>query len=626
MVSRAKDVKALNKHLLKRYSSAKTLTSSDRKLLDILVYALFLENGDFERALESFDLLERYFIDWNEIRVAKAEEISEVIGEYKGAVRDGERLRRLLQSIFDLTFRFDLEEFRTKGVESLVQFLDAIPYSTPFMLDFVRFFVFGENVLPCSEGMLRVLRALNLVEVQGEREVAVLPQKRYPYKDLSELFVVLFQFGVDLMNPETRPDALKFLESFDKAATSRSAEPLVASKWPSDPREIARLLSHKEKTRKSPSTLKDDVKAEASSDDEDERESYDEQDESTMEVGETILTMTSESVSSTTVPEEAAPKPKRRVRVKDELPEDGAKKATSIHESKGDNEAKLSQRAKSKVEKRSAEKSVMDVREVGSEPADVANESQEVAKPSATAPKQSRSKKLESTPSHTELPDAKSSPGQSEESEPDKLKKRAVKKAKNVEVAEGAVASKSVSVKKSAAKKSKSSVVTKKVDADVTSAATSVESESAPASGKVAQTGKKKTKPVDDGAASKPKTVAAVEEPGKEVKASKRSARGPKKASVVEEAESTVKGKKKTVKHNVAKVKDSQAEPPDNVPAEAKKKRVRKVASVADSAASTKEQTPVVKESAAPKKKRVKSKSGQDDELKIQEIQQKKPR
>ncbi len=117
--------------------------------------------------------MENYFVDWNEIRISKAREIADVVPGLPEPAVAGERLRRLLQWIFDETYKFDLEDMRTKGRETVCEFLKTVPYSTAFMNDYVALFGFGNGNFPLDEGALRVLRLLGFVAVSDERREIV---------------------------------------------------------------------------------------------------------------------------------------------------------------------------------------------------------------------------------------------------------------------------------------------------------------------------------------------------------------------------------------------------------------------------------------------------------------------
>ncbi len=255
MSSRQKELKKLYKKLKKRYPDDSVVWSRDRKLLEHLVFAVFLENAKREVARDAFDAMERYYIDWNEIRVSTANEIADVVGMTPDAQRVGERLRRLLQWIFDATYKFDLEDLRAKGREAVVEFLKTVPFSTAFMNDYAALFGCGEGTLPLSEGALRALRLLDFVVVSADgREIAPELDGAFEGDEALDFFYALHELGVEMLDDELRPDAIKFLRSLDAAVDERSWKPFVEPTGPTDPREIARLVVKQEKRQKRAST------------------------------------------------------------------------------------------------------------------------------------------------------------------------------------------------------------------------------------------------------------------------------------------------------------------------------------------------------------------------------------
>ena len=251
MSSRQKEFKKLYKKLKKRYPDEPVVLSRDRKLLEHLVFAVFLENAKREAACAAFAAMERYYIDWNEIRVSTANEIADVVDMIPDASRAGERLRRLLQWIFDATFKFDLEELRAQGKNAVVEFLKTVPFSTAFMNDYAALFGVGEGPLPLSEGALRALRLLNFVVVSADgREIVPELDGAFEGDEALDFFFALHELGVEMLDDALRDDAIKFLRSIDAAVDERSWKPFVEPTGPTDPREIARLVAKQEKRQK----------------------------------------------------------------------------------------------------------------------------------------------------------------------------------------------------------------------------------------------------------------------------------------------------------------------------------------------------------------------------------------
>lgn len=260
-MSRQKDVKVFFKKLTKRYPDEPITLSRDRKILEHLVSAAFLENASFKHARSAFIELQNYFIDWNEIRIAKSDEISRVINSYSAEQSVafasngdsnfvGDRLRRLLQWIFDKTYKFELEDLRSNGIVELRTFLDSIPYCTPFMSDYVALFGMGEACVPLDESSMRVLRLLDYVVVEGEKEIVPALQGAFKESDARSFFFALHNLASELSDSATSESAMKFLVSLDSNAAKRSADPLVKSKTPVDPSEIARMYLRQQRPAK----------------------------------------------------------------------------------------------------------------------------------------------------------------------------------------------------------------------------------------------------------------------------------------------------------------------------------------------------------------------------------------
>lgn len=255
MSSRQKEFKKLYKKLKKRYPDDPVVLSRDRKMLEHLVFAVFLENAKREAARAAFAAMERYYIDWNEIRVSTANEIADVVDMIPDATRAGDRLRLLLQWIFDATYKFDLEELRAQGRNAVVEFLKTVPFSTAFMNDYAALFGVGEGPLPLAEGALRALRLLDFVVVSADgREIAPELDGAFEGEEALDFFFALHELGVEMLDDELRPDAMKFLRSIDAAVDERSWKPFVEPTGPTDPREIARLVAKQEKRQKRAST------------------------------------------------------------------------------------------------------------------------------------------------------------------------------------------------------------------------------------------------------------------------------------------------------------------------------------------------------------------------------------
>ena len=238
--------KSLYQHLQKEFRSGVISLPDDREVLVQLIYSALLENRPAAAALEAFETIENSFIDWNELRVSTARELGELLPMLNDPLNSCERLRQTLQAIFQATYKFDLEEWREKGEEAFRDYLGTIRYVTPFMRNYTVTAVFRKSGVPLDEGAFRVLRLLDLVDVDEEnREVPVGLERAFSKSDALEFAKLLHELGAMLMDESTAARARKVLKAVDPASAERSEVPLVEID-DYDPFRIAReLASHR---------------------------------------------------------------------------------------------------------------------------------------------------------------------------------------------------------------------------------------------------------------------------------------------------------------------------------------------------------------------------------------------
>ena len=220
--------KNLYQHLQKEFRSGVISLPDDREILVQLIYSALLENQPAAAALEAFETIENSFIDWNELRVSTAGELCDLIPMLSNARNSCERLRQTLQVIFQATYKFDLEEWREKGEEAFRGYLETIPYVTPFMRDYTVAAVFRRSAVPLDEGALRVLRLLDLVDVNAENhEVPVGLERVFSKSDMLVFARMLHELGAMLMDETQSARAMKLLKAVDPESAQRTFVPLV---------------------------------------------------------------------------------------------------------------------------------------------------------------------------------------------------------------------------------------------------------------------------------------------------------------------------------------------------------------------------------------------------------------
>lgn len=240
--------------LSKRYDTRQVVLSKDRTILEHVVFAIFLENSSFEEARNTFSAMLRSFIDWNEVRVSKAKEIVYAVSDttFSVGISEGslltksERLRRLLQWVFEKSNGFELEHSCGAGKEEILDYILQIPFVTRFVKSHLSFSVFDGEEFPLDEGSARALRLLGFLQVKDGREVLTSEWGSFSSDEKQKLFFMLHQLGAELFNDISLKKAVSFLEEFDKDVSKREMKPLVPLES-EDPLEVAKILAKQKK-------------------------------------------------------------------------------------------------------------------------------------------------------------------------------------------------------------------------------------------------------------------------------------------------------------------------------------------------------------------------------------------
>lgn len=148
--------------VLKKHYKPSPLNSG-RTVLEHLLFACCLEDARHDEAEEAFAALVHTFFDWNEVRVTSVSELSEAMSALPDPRAAANRVKRVLHSVFEATFAFDLEETRKKNLGPTVVWLGKLDGTTPFTVAYVVQAALGGHAIPVNRGTMAVLLVLDLV-------------------------------------------------------------------------------------------------------------------------------------------------------------------------------------------------------------------------------------------------------------------------------------------------------------------------------------------------------------------------------------------------------------------------------------------------------------------------------
>ncbi|MDR1478557.1 MAG: hypothetical protein LBJ00_06410 [Planctomycetaceae bacterium] len=230
-ISKTKKIETLQRALHRRYKWQSELP--ERTVLEHLVYSALLENAPAESATTAYEVLESYFIDWNEVRVTTTPELAEIITTLPDPTGAAERVRKALRGVFEKTYMFNLEELRKKGksLSQAISFLKSLGTLSSFMADYVTQFALGGHVIPVDESTMRVFRMLDLAHVNKERTEEYVPgieravSKKNGIIFTMELHNFAYLLRTALDSGQGANEYLSVLKNIDPQAPTRNYTP-----------------------------------------------------------------------------------------------------------------------------------------------------------------------------------------------------------------------------------------------------------------------------------------------------------------------------------------------------------------------------------------------------------------
>ncbi len=226
-ISRTAQFAKLYKILKKYYKPISYETN--RTVLEQLAFACLLEDAHCERAEEAYAALTHTYFDWNEIRVTSVTELAEVTSMLPDPRAAGQRLKRVLQSIFEDTYSFDLEDKRKQNIGAVIKWMEKLDGCTRFVIAFVVQMALGGHAIPVDTSTLKVLRLVDLIS-DKDLQAGVVPglERAVSKAKGVEFGSLLHQLGADFavnpFSPALREILLQICPEAEQRLPKRRAE------------------------------------------------------------------------------------------------------------------------------------------------------------------------------------------------------------------------------------------------------------------------------------------------------------------------------------------------------------------------------------------------------------------
>ena len=163
------------------------------QVVDSMIYAIISAELS-EKATESaMTRFADHFIDWNDLRVSRVEEIVELLGKDTPSTKKiASTITKVLRSIFDDYHKVNLEALKKIGKRPARQALEKIDGLSRFAVDYCMLVSLRGHAIPLTDKMLEYLRNKELVDPDAdEQQIAGFLTKQIPAKNGYNFYMLL---------------------------------------------------------------------------------------------------------------------------------------------------------------------------------------------------------------------------------------------------------------------------------------------------------------------------------------------------------------------------------------------------------------------------------------------------
>jgi endonuclease III len=187
----AKKIRTLYRSLSHKHP--KVQDARHEGVVDSIVYAIVSAELSEKAAESVMARFENHFIDWNDLRVSRVEEIVDVLGKDTPATKDiALTLIKVLRAIFDEYHKVNLDALKKIGKRPARQALEIIDGLSRFAVDYCMLVSLQAHAIPLTNKMLDYLRNHELVDPEADdQQIEGFLTKQIPAKNGYGFYVLL---------------------------------------------------------------------------------------------------------------------------------------------------------------------------------------------------------------------------------------------------------------------------------------------------------------------------------------------------------------------------------------------------------------------------------------------------
>jgi len=212
-------IKKLFNALKKGSEKPKRPASDD--LIEAIIFAALCQHCPESSAKAALKKIQSHFTDYNDLRVARREEIVEVINsDIKDAPKTAETITALLNADYQKYDCLAPEDFAGAGKKDARDILEKFNGMTPFICSYVMLTVLNAHAVPLTDKMIEYLKANNLIDPQFDNAQAVSFVEKQISASNAYAFYTAIRHDSELANPK----AAAILSDAKKTAAVKKAK------------------------------------------------------------------------------------------------------------------------------------------------------------------------------------------------------------------------------------------------------------------------------------------------------------------------------------------------------------------------------------------------------------------
>ncbi len=213
---------------LKRTYGSPAKQRVDVEIIEQIVLAILARNESVSKAESTLERLKGYYVDFNELRVARAGELAGQLGTiFDEALAKAKQMISVLQDIFTKENSFNLGFVTSKSKQDLEEYFNEIHGFDNYLLSTVILCCCGRQAFPMDDRMLEACKDLELAQGPASLENMQAYLERQLRSADSYVFCMLLKEHSlkDALRNKVKKDAEEKAASEKKAVTKKKKVP-----------------------------------------------------------------------------------------------------------------------------------------------------------------------------------------------------------------------------------------------------------------------------------------------------------------------------------------------------------------------------------------------------------------